>query len=195
MRLRGGKMSLDQSFLQNIALLVLTALLSGFGIPYVMKRVEDRKLREQKKFEADLARQGKIIEAQSKLLDDLSALLWKWRYLAKKVVYYGAENNVERYDLAKKEYDEKVWDILNQFREEISRSRRLVSEQAYEHLDSLYKYVVHDLDAQISDIIRAKMIDVKKSEDIAERFSVEVSRKLDDAIDDLASELNLKVKA
>ena len=125
-------MSWNQRFLENIVLLVLTALITGLGIPWVLKRVAERKLREQKRFEADLARQGKIIEAQSKLLDDLSQLLWKWRYLAKKVVYYGAQENRERYDLARRQYDEKVWDILNEFRAEISRSRRLVSERAYE---------------------------------------------------------------
>jgi len=187
-------MSLNQAFLEKIVLLVLTALITGFGIPYVLKRVEERKLREQKKFEADLARQGKIIEAQSKLLDDLSQLLWKWRYLAKKVVYYGAQENTERYDLARRQYDESVWDILNEFRAEISRSRRLVSEHAYERLDSLYNYVVHDIDVKISDIIAGDELDTKKSRGMAERFSVEVSKKIDDAIDDLASELNLKVK-
>jgi hypothetical protein len=188
-------MSLDQAFLEKIILLVLTALITGFGIPYVLKRVEESKLREQKKFEADLVRQGKIIEAQSKLLDGLSQLLWKWRYLAKKVVYYGAQGNRERYDLVRKQYDESVWDILNEFRAEISRSRRLVSEGAYERLDSLYNYVVHDIDVKISDIIRTDMVDIQASREMAERFSVEVSKRLDDAIDDLASELNLKVKA
>jgi len=60
-----------------------------------------------------------------------------------------------RYELAKKRYDEEVWDILNKFRSEISRSRWLASEHAYEKLDSLYDYVVHDLDMQISNIIGA----------------------------------------
>lgn len=188
-------MILNQGFLENIVLLVLTALITGFGIPWVLKRIEERKLREQKRFEADLARQGKIIDAQSKLLDDLSQLLWKWRYLAKKVVYYGAQENRERYDLARRQYDENVWDILNEFRAEISRSRRLVSERAYERLGSLYNYVVHDIDVKISDIIGQDGLDVKKSREMADRFSVEVSKKLDDALDDLASELNLKVRA
>jgi hypothetical protein len=188
-------MSFTQDFLEKIILLFLTAIITGFGIPYVLKRIEERKLREQKKFEADLARQGKIIEAQSKLLDDLSQLLWNWRYLAKKVVYYGAQGNTERYDLARKQYDEMVWDILEKFRAEISRSRRLVSEQAYERLDSLYNYVVQDIDVKISNLISTDNIDFNKSSEIAERFSIEVSKKLDDAIDDLASELNLKVKA
>jgi hypothetical protein len=187
-------MSFDQAFLEKIILLALTALITGFGIPYVLKRVEERKLREQKRFEADLARQSKIIEAQAKLLDDLSQLLWKWRYLAKRVVYYGAQEDLDRYDLARKEYDEKIWDILNEFRIEISQSRRLVSERAYDRLDALYDYVVHDLDVRISEVVRTGKPDVEKSREIAERFSVEVSKKLDDAMDDLASELNLKLK-
>jgi hypothetical protein len=188
-------MSLDQAFLEKVVLLVLTALITGLGIPYVLKRVEDRKLRQQRSFEADLARQGKIIEAQSKFLDDLSRLLWTWRYLAKKVVYYGALENAERYELARRQYDEQVWDILNEFRAEISRARRLVSEGAYQRLDALYDYVVHDIDLRMSDITRADKLDGQKSRAMADRFSVEVSRTLDDALDELASELHLKVRA
>jgi hypothetical protein len=37
----------------------------------------------------------KIIEAQTRLLGDLSQLLWKWRYFAKKVVCYGAQGNMD----------------------------------------------------------------------------------------------------
>ena len=187
-------MSLSPTFLENIVLLILTALITGFGIPYVLKKVEARKLQEQKKFEASLIRQGKIIESQSKLLDDLSELLWKWRYLAKKVVYYGSEKNMERYDLARKQYDESVWDILQDFRAEISRSRRLVSENAFEKLNKLYGYVVYEIDQEISDLIKMEELDVERAIEIAQRFSEEVSKRLDDAIDDLASELNLKIR-
>lgn len=183
-----------EPFIERLFFFVLAALVTGFGIPYVLKRVEERKFREQKKFEADLARQDKIIEAQSKLLDELSQVLWKWRYLAKKVVYYGAQENTARYNIAKKEYEESVWDILNEFRTEISKSRRLVSERAYEKLDSLYGYIVGDIDVRITALIRRKRLESKESGEIAERFSNEVSKKLDDALDDLASELHLKVK-
>jgi hypothetical protein len=190
-------MDFNQDFLEKIILLALTALITGFGMPYVLKRIEERKQREQRKLEADLARQAKIIEAQSKLLDDLSRVLWKWRYLAKKVVYYGSEKSKERYEIARKEYDDSVWDILNEFRTEISRARRLVSEQAYEELQSLYDYIVRDIDRKISDIIKREELDAKsvqESSDLGPRFSLEVSQRIDDAIDRLASELGLKVK-
>jgi hypothetical protein len=185
-----------EPFFERVFFLLLAALLTGFGIPYVLKRVEERKLREQKKFEADLARQEKIIEAQSRLLDDLTGILWKWRYLAKKVVYYGSEKEeIERYNIAKKEYEETVWEILNEFRTEISKSRRLVSERAYEQLNALYSYIVGDLDRKISTLIRMKQPETEELGSMARRFSEEVSRKLDDALNDLASELRLKVKS
>ena len=188
-------MLFDQTFLEKIVFLVITAVITGFGIPYVLKRIEERKLREQKKFEADLARQNKIIEAQSKLLDNLTELLWNWRYLAKKVVYYSAENDMKRYDLAKKQYEEDVWCVFHKFRVEISKSRRLASESAYKELDSLYKYVTKDIDIKVNAIIRAKEPDVIKSETLSKRFHYEVSKRLDEVLDGLASELNLKVKA
>lgn len=189
-------MAIDQAFLQNLTLLLLTALISGLGIPYLLKVVEDRKLRKQKQFEADLARQGKLIDAQSKLLDDLTQILWKWRYLAKSVVYYRSRSDKERYDAARKQYEDNVWNLLNEFRTEISRSRRLVSEGAFQNLNSLYDYVVHDLDLKISNLISEDTPDVPEDfRKMADRFSEEVSKRLDEALNDLASELHLKVRA
>jgi F0F1-type ATP synthase membrane subunit b/b' len=187
---------MDRAFLQQIVLLLLAALVSGFGIPLVMKVVEDRKLIKQKQFEADLARQEKLIAAQSKLLDDLTQILWKWRYLAKSVVYYRSRNDKERYDDAKKQYEEIVWNLLNEFRTEISRSRRLVSEGAFQNLNCLYDYVVHDLDLKISDLMSEGNSHVQEDcRRMADRFSKEVSEKLDQALNDLASELRLKIRA
>jgi F0F1-type ATP synthase membrane subunit b/b' len=176
-------MKLDQAFVEQIILLALTALISGIVIPYIFKNIDERKLR-----------QGKIIEAQAKLLDDLSQLLWKWRYLAKQVVYYGVQENHERYDHAKKQYDEGVWEILEAFRVEISKSRRLVSEASYEKLDSFYKYIVGDIDIRVSGVIRETELNVDECREIATLFSHEVSQRIDDAMDDLASEVNLKVQ-
>ncbi len=188
-------MYLTPDLFEKVFLLLLTALISGWGIPRLLKRIQERKLREQKLFEADLAWQAKIIEAQSRLLDDLSQLLWRWRYLAKKVVYYGAEQNRERFLLAGKQYEEGVWDILHTFRIQISRSRRLVSEPAFRRLDALYDYVVRDLDVAITAAIRDGGVAGDHLDPLAHRFSEEVTQRLDAALDDLASEVKLKVKA
>jgi hypothetical protein len=67
----------------------------------------------------------------------------------------------------------------------------LVSEGAYERLDFLYNYVAHDIDVNISGIIRTDVINIQASREMAGRFSVGVlSKRLDDAINDLSSELN-----
>jgi len=188
---------MSQDLLEKILLLALTAIITGFGIPYVLKRIEERKLKEQKKFEAELARQGKIIEAQSQLLDDLGRTLWKWRYLAKKVTYYGSEANREKFDIARKEYDENVWDVLNDLRVQSSKSRRLVSEAAYKELRAFYNYLVNDIDRKISALCKKGELDaitIRESEELSKRFSSEVSQRIDDMIDYLAAELHLKVE-
>jgi hypothetical protein len=43
-------------------------------------------------------------------------------------------------------------------------------------------------------MVRTDELDIEASAEMSDRFSMEVSKKLDDAINDLASELNLKVK-
>ncbi|HEX8772969.1 MAG TPA: hypothetical protein VF735_05140 [Pyrinomonadaceae bacterium] len=201
-------MNFSQTFFENIVLLILTTLLVSFGVPYVFKIIDERKLRErkeveeiklreQKRFEAELARQGKIIEAQSKFLDDLSQLLWKWRYMAKKLAHYGAAEYEERYEIAKKEYDENVWDLLHQIRIEISRSRRLVSEQAYNNLSELYDYIA-EIDEEIYDLIKKGMLNKEVAEmayALSDRVTSEATEMIDSSIDSLASELKLKVKA
>jgi hypothetical protein len=181
----------DPGFQQKVVLLLLAAVVSGFGIPYVLRAIDARKLREQKKFEAALSRQTKLIDAQSTLLDELTRLLWKWRYLAKGVAYYGARRDVDRFNAARKAYEDAVWGLLDEFRTEISRSRRLVSEAAFLDLNSLYEYVVYDLDQKISNLASADDIDSSACGQLADRFSKEVSKKLDDALYQLARELNL----
>jgi len=185
------QMMLDAAFLQKLVLLLFGAVISGFGIPYVLKRIDNRKLREQKLFEAELSRQSKLIDAQSTLLDEITRILWKWRYLAKGVVYYGARGDQKRYDAARVNYEDTVWGLLDDFRTEISRSRRLVSEAAFKNLDLLYRYVVHDLDRKVSNLVSGDMIDQVGCKQLADRFSDEVSAKLDDALFELASELRL----
>lgn len=181
----------DQTFLQKLVLLLIGAVISGFGIPYVLNVIDSRKLRSQKEFEAALSRQSKLIDAQSALLDELTRLLWKWRYLAKGVVYYGARGDPDRFDTARKAYEDTVWGLLDEFRTEISRSRRLVSEKAFVDLNLLYEYVVHDLDQKVSNLANSGRMDSKVCTELADRFSKEVSKKLDDALYQLAGELNL----
>lgn len=184
-------MILTDAFLQQAMLLLLGALVTGLGVPYVLRRIDQRKLRQQKIFEADLARQAKLIDAQASLLDEVTRLVWAWRYLAKQVVYYGARGDEERFSAAKKRYEDEVWGLLDALRTQISRSRRLISEQAFAELGGLYDYIVRDVDPHVSAVVEGPGIDRSACGDIAARFSSEVSTKLDDALMRLATALRL----
>jgi hypothetical protein len=184
-------MNISESFVQQVTLLVLGALITGFGVPYVLRLVDARKMREQKKLEAELARQCKLLDAQSALLDEITRLVWAWRYLAKQVVYYGSRGDNDRYMAAKTKYEDGVWGLLDGLRTQISKARRLVSESAFERLNDLYGYVVHDVDLKVSDLAGRAELDRAACSVLAQRFSAEVSGRLDDAIFELACELRL----
>src|SRR5947209_511654 len=139
----------NQDFLEKVVILLLTALLTGLLAPYVLKRVDEARGVQQKIFEADLARQAKVIEAQSKFLDEITETLWSWRYLSMKVAYYGMGDQGPLYAAARKDYELQIWDVLSKLRSQINKSRRLASEEAYKTLVSLYDRIV-EIDAQLS---------------------------------------------
>lgn len=146
-------MDFSQDLIEKIIILIITAVLTGLIVPYISKKMDEMKAKSQKSFEADIARQDKIIEAQSRLIDDISRILWQWRYLSIKVAYYGSSDNNEKYDMIKKEYDESIWNILNQFRNEITKARMLASDDSYQKLLNFYEYIV-ELDKKISSLFQ-----------------------------------------
>ncbi len=177
---------MSQDFIEKIVLLLLTASLTGFLVPYILKKIDERK-----------ARQTKIIEAQSKFLDDISQTLWEWRYMSIKVVYYATSNNVKQFNIATKEYDDKIWEVFNQIRRDISISRRLLPEKAFQELLSFYAFMV-ELDKQVSSLLISDELNeyiTNKAAKLNGHIYTDVTEKIDKVIDYLASELHLKVRS
>ncbi len=75
------------SFLKNLALSVLLLGLSSFLIPIVLKQIDDRKFVDQQRFQAELSRQGKVIDAQAALLDTMASDFWDYEGYAADVLY------------------------------------------------------------------------------------------------------------
>jgi hypothetical protein len=181
-------------FVQNVVLLLLTAVLTGLLVPYLLKVADDRKSARQKEREAALARQAKIIDAQSKLLDDLSRQLWRWRYLSIRLTYYGSQGKWEGLKQAEEDYERELWDVLNQMRNEISRSRRLVSERAYEQLLAFYKEDMMALEDDISSARREER-DIDKCAaflTVNRQIFGDVTARIDQILNNLAGEMKLK---
>jgi|GEM_PF-7075659 len=65
---------MNQSFIQNIVLILVTAALTGLLVPFIKAKVDNEYAQRQKSFEADLDHQKKLRDYQAKLLDDLGVL-------------------------------------------------------------------------------------------------------------------------
>lgn len=186
-------MDFSQDLIEKIIILIITAVLTGLIVPYISKKMDEMKAKSQKSFEADIARQDKIIEAQSRLIDDISRILWQWRYLSIKVAYYGSSDNNEKYDMIKKEYDESIWNILNQFRNEITKARMLASDDSYQKLLNFYEYIV-ELDKKISSLFQDNELNENQKMEFAKINSLiytDATKGIDDIIGFLARDFHL----
>jgi len=129
----------SESFIQSLLLLAATAALTGVLVPLIKGYMDDRKFRQQKLFEAELARQGKVIEAQVQFLESLAQLVWDFQLLALSVSYYKTLPDEKRFQLAFDEYDKESWVFFSKIRTEISKARRLTSERTYQVLLKYYE--------------------------------------------------------
>lgn len=128
----------DQTFVRTVLILLLTAALTGLLVPYVKARMDDRKLKDQKRFEADLARQSKVIESQVLLLERLAELLWGFQFSCLEVSYYGMTSNQARFEAAMKKYDTQSWDYFFKIGTETGKALRLVSNDSHAKLKDFY---------------------------------------------------------
>jgi len=195
-------MGFSQDFSEKAILLFLTAMLSGFLIPYILKQVDERKIREQKKvdarklqdqkeFEANLVRENNVLEAQIKLLENLSEALWKLQLLSLAVSYYKVHPNQEKYEVALKEYDEQSWVLFKDVRCEISKAARLASDKRYQNLLTFFdKNLIQKVDEKLMYLIEKNA----SSEEWREHYSWLLNnfpKEIDGVITPLAQELRL----
>ncbi|HQR10290.1 MAG TPA: hypothetical protein PLW68_03085 [Casimicrobiaceae bacterium] len=174
-------------------ILLSTALLTGFLVPYVLRRIDESRSIAQKVREAGIARQARLIDAQSNFLDETTEVLWAWRYLSMKVAYDASTPVDEMYAASVLEYQKGIWDILSRLRNQTSKARRLVSESGYQRMVALYDQIV-ELDGQIDGLIRSQMTRKARTEafsPIQERLRNEMTEKLDGTLYALAKEVQL----
>jgi hypothetical protein len=147
----------QETFLEKVLLVLVTAGVTGVLVPLVKWVMDFTKYRSRKRFEADLSRQRELLRAQSQLLDGISEQLWKFRYLAMAVSLYGMDRTNEKsktkYRKAVQKYDARTWGILNEVRIDVSKSRRLISEDAYRQLRTFYEWLTKELEPRVRKVI------------------------------------------
>jgi flagellar basal body-associated protein FliL len=184
-------MGLGNDFLGKLILLLVTAAISGAVIPYYLKQTELRRVEQGKTADAEKARQGKVIEAQSTLIDDVTSALWKWRYIYMKITYYGDGHDESRYAAASEAYDQEIWDALSLYRYQVTRARRLVSETAYRQLVDFYHEMTR-MDNELSVIVKEH--DAIRKESLSAlngRIYTETTPKIDELVHWIAVEAHL----
>lgn len=141
-----------RGLLQNVVLLIVTAVLSGLLIPYVNARMgAEQTLREQEEA-ARKARQASVIHAQEQFLEHLERSLFDFNMRAAAVPWYRSMQLDEaKFAVAREAYDAESWKFMGTMYVLLSQGKRLTSPAAYKVLKD-HHHQWENLDA---DIIKA----------------------------------------
>ena len=182
----------NDAFYRALLLLVATAALTGFLVPVIKSYLDDRKFRDQKVFEAELARQSKVIESQAKLLDDLSRLLWGFLLLSLAVTFYAKHGNHKKFEVAWQTYDEKNWEYFGNIRAAISAARRLTPPTTHKALMAVYDDWFMDFDTSLTNAYKQRLRPGSNGwSALHDRIYAEGVPRIDLALTGLAEELKL----
>jgi hypothetical protein len=121
-----------------------------------LKQIDDRKFADQQRFQAELSRQDKIIDAQSNLLDTLAADFWKYELYASNVLYshdarYGRDDWHQR---AVDAYYAQSGPLLGAMRADISKLLRLAPGPTYDEFLRLYDQELLPLDSCLLELMK-----------------------------------------
>src|SRR4051812_21062093 len=105
-------MLLETTFLQSVALIAITALLTGFLAPFVVQWASRRRLKEQRRFEEELERETAFVEAQTEFLKELATAAWDFLERALAVSYAAHLSSPERFEKAWDAYDEESFALF-----------------------------------------------------------------------------------
>jgi len=142
------------SFLEKVFLLFVGAALTGLLVPLVKSRMDRTRFEQQKRFEAELARQGELVKARAQLLRDLADPVWNFQLLALQVSY--DSESPEKLQSALTSYDAQSWQHLKQIRALVGGARWFTSEPAYQALrDFVDGWLIHEVDLKLMSVRRA----------------------------------------
>ncbi len=202
---------------EGLILLAATALVSGLLAPFVVNRIQVANQKRLKAYEADLARQSKIIEEQGALIQRLSGVLWEFQLTLIAPLYYGQptfrtsqqspkQNRVSSssgqphaspYPDAAANYLANAGRLLGSIRAEIGGAVRLVPADQWSILKELYYDELLRLDLQVTQLILKGGPTEENTNEWMKACSYVLSDLaviLDRTVDGLAASLGLKYR-
>ena len=142
----------SESFIEKIVLLFVTVLLSGLLIPYVTNEIQRTKSKNEV-----------ILQAQSKLLDDVSKTLLIYETLLADISWFktsGAYDTV-MHQKAFEKYTDRAVDLLTDWRLESVKARNLASVKISADLDSFQQKMFRLQDTPMNELHKNKGSDLK----------------------------------
>lgn len=121
---------------------LIAGLLGGVLGNVVKAALDERSGNRRLRFERELTRQERIIQAQVDLLETLTSSVWEWRYCAVRLAYEGASSIDGAPPDSLKQYRDQRWAELHALRTYASRARRLMTDDAYRSVIGLYDQAV-----------------------------------------------------
>jgi hypothetical protein len=143
------------SFLKNLILSLVLLGVSSLLFPTVLKQIDDRKAIDQQRFQEQLSRQDKILDAQAALLDTMASDFWEYELYASDVVIsrderFGQDDWHQR---AVDAYYLQTGPLLGKMRGEISTLLRLAPKSNYEAFLRLYEEEILALDSCLLELM------------------------------------------
>lgn len=130
---------------QNILILLLVAVITGFVLPAITKAFEVVFIRRVDK-------KTELRNKQLEIIEQLTKYLWEWRFLGKQICYYGCayKINEARFRLAIINYNERVWSIFTEIKAIKSRSIVWFPEFVPKEIEKLYEFIKREVDAPMT---------------------------------------------
>ena len=133
---------------QHIFILLLVAVITGFVLPALTKTFEIV-------FTKRVERKTELRNKQLEIIEQLTRYIWEWRFLGKQICYYGCEYKVneDRFRLAIKNYNERVWQIFTEIKSIKSRSIIWFPELVPDEIETLYEFIKTSVDAPLTELM------------------------------------------
>jgi hypothetical protein len=148
------------TFTENVALIVITALVVGFAVPVVKGFMDRRRDQRQRTFEVNLDRASKVIDRQYELLKELSKEAWEIVRLTMPLTYYRIVKENPSFEAAWERYEADWFPAMLRLRALVSQSRRLVSPEVHQELVALFDYWFRTADPPMRAAVRNQRVDM-----------------------------------
>jgi len=177
-------------FWQALILLALGALATGYFVPKIKASMDKKHFESQKLFEAELARQAEVIAAKSKLLIDLSELLWGYLVAALQVSYMRKADQADAHQASLGRYDDQSWERILKIRTTLGGTRWYAADAPYQRMTEFYSTWCNDLNDRVEAICKDGLAD-ERIEQMHEEIRVQFSQRVDEFIRALAHDFEL----